>query len=92
MNLKRALEDKEYLQYYASKDYVPDYLTVFYYMINSGSIKFEYVEEVVYHIIDIPGWVIKVKEINRNDMNSGWLITDVSRNSLDKDAYLKTLR
>lgn len=92
MNLKRALEDTDYLQYYASKDYHPDNLTLFYYLVNTGAIKFDYVEEVAYHIIDIPGWSIKVKEINRNEKNSGWLITDLFRNSLDKEGYLKSLK
>jgi hypothetical protein len=79
MNLKRALEDVDYLQYYSSKNYKPEYLTLFYYMINSGLLKFEYVEEVTYHISDIPGWSITVKEFNRNEMNSGWLISDISK-------------
>lgn len=92
MNLKRALEDTDYLQYYAAKDYDPDNLTLFYYLINTGAIKFEYVEEIIYHIIDIPGWCIKVKEFNRQEMNSGWLITDVTKNSDDKINYLKKLR
>jgi hypothetical protein len=92
MNLKRALEDTDYLQYYASKDYHPDNLTLFYYLVNTGAIKFDYVEEVTYHIIDIPGWSIKVKEFNRNEKNSGWLITDVAKNSDDKMNYLKKLR
>jgi len=91
LNLKRALEDVKHLQYYASVDYKPDYLTLFYFLLNSGLIKFEYVQEINYHIIDIPGWCIKVKEFNRNNMNSGWLITDISRYSSDKINYLKIL-
>jgi hypothetical protein len=92
INLKRALEDIHHLQYFSAKDYDPDYLTVFYFMLNSGLVKFEYVEEVIYHIIEIPGWCIKVKEFNRSEMNSGWLITDVAKNSSDKISYLKTLK
>jgi hypothetical protein len=91
MNLKRALEDTKYLQYYSSKNYEPDYLTVFYYMLNTGLVKFDYVEDVTYHIIDIPGWCIKVKDFNRNEMNSGWLIYDISKNSSDKNTFLKSL-
>jgi len=91
MNLKRALEDTKYLQYYSSKNYEPDYLTVFYYMLNTGLVKFDYVEDVTYHIIDIPGWCIKVKDFNRNEMNSGWLIMDISKNSSDKNTFLKSL-
>jgi hypothetical protein len=91
INLKRALEDVDHLRDYSSKDYNPDYLSVFYFMLNSGLVKFDYVEEVIYHILDIPGWCIKVKEFNRNEMNSGWLISDVARNSSDKLTYLKAL-
>jgi hypothetical protein len=92
INLKRALEDIDHLQYYSYKGYNPDYLIVFYYMLNSGLVKFDYVEEVIYHIIDLPGWCLKVKEFNRNEMNSGWLISDVTKNSYQKISYLKTLK
>jgi hypothetical protein len=91
INLRRALEDDDYLQYYASSDYSPDNLTLFFYMLNSGLVKFEYVQEIIYHIIDLPGWCINVKEFNRNEMNSGWLITDISRNSYNKKEYLENL-
>jgi hypothetical protein len=89
INLKRALDDTDHLQYYSSGDYRPDYLSVFFYMINSKLIQFEYTEEIIYHIIDIPGWFIKVMEFNRNDMNSGWLINDIGKNTLEKSTYLK---
>ena len=91
MNLKRALEDVNYLQYYTSKDYKPDYLTLFYYMLNSDLVKFDYVEEVNYSIIDLPGWCFRVKEFNRNEMNSGWLISDLKKNNLDLKDYIKSL-
>jgi hypothetical protein len=91
INLRRALEDIDYLQYFASKDYKIDYLTVFFYLLNQKKIKFEYVEEVIYHIIDLPGWCIKVKEFNRSEMNSGWLISDVMKNDIGLSDYLITL-
>ena len=92
MNLKRALEDVSFLQYYAAKDYHPDYLTLFFYLINSGAMKFEYVEEVLYHITDIPGWSMTIKEFNRNELNSGWLISDLSLNNLDRSSYIRSLK
>jgi len=91
INLKRALDDTEHLQNYASSNFEPDYLTLFFYCIKSGLIRYEYVEEVVYHIIDIPGWHLKVKEFNRNELNSGWLITDVAINNLSFSEFLKSL-
>lgn len=91
INLKRALEDIDHLQYYASSDFEPDYLTLFFYCIRSGMIKYEYVEEVFYHLIDIPGWYLKVKEFNRNELNSGWLISDIRQNNLNLTDFLKSL-
>lgn len=91
MNLKRALEDTEHLQDYASKDFRPDYLTLFFYSIKTGILKYDYVEDVTYHIIDIPGWYFKVKDFNRNELNSGWLIFDVSKNNLSFRDFLNSL-
>lgn len=90
INLKRAMEDTDFLQYYAFSDFKPDFLTLFFYYIRSGQIKFEYVEEVVYHIVDIPGWYFTVKEFNRRDLNSGWLISDLRINSLCLSDFLKS--
>jgi len=67
INLKRALEDTDYLPYYASKDYNPDLLTLFFYFIKAGIIKYEFAEEITYHILDIPGWYMKVKDFARNE-------------------------
>jgi hypothetical protein len=92
INLKRALEDTDHLQDYASTDYKPDYLTLFFYSIKTGTIKYEYVEDVTYHIIDIQGWYFKVKDFNRNELNSGWLISDVSNNNLSFRDFLNTLK
>jgi len=91
INLKRALEDVDHLQAYAATEYNPDYLTLFFFCIKSGLIKYEYVEDVTYHIIDLPGWYIKVKDFNRNELNSGWLIFDVTKNNLSVSDFLKSL-
>jgi len=92
INLKRALRDTGYLQYYASESYTPDMLSIFFYCIHNGIITFDYVEDVTYHILDIPGWVFKVREFNRNTLNSGWLITDLSENHCTRKDYLLSLR
>jgi hypothetical protein len=91
INLKRALEDIDHLHYYAYDGFEPDYLTLFFYYLNSGIIRYEYAEEVVYHIISIPGWYIKVRDFNRNELNSGWLITDIARNSFGITDFIKKL-
>lgn len=92
MNLKRALEDTDHLAAYARNDYVPDKLTLLFSLLRSGQLQFEYVEEVIYHVTDIPGWYMKVIDFNRNELNSGWLITDVARNNLDIADFIKNLQ
>jgi hypothetical protein len=92
INLRRAMEDIDYLQYYASGNFSLDMRSLFFYFVNAKMIKFEYVEEVHYHILDIPGWCIKVKEFNRDELNSGWLIYDLERNDKDNLQYLKGLK
>lgn len=92
MNLKRALEDISYLQYYAGREYEPDQLTLFFFMVNTGVLKFEYVEEVIYHITDLPGWCLKIREFNRNELNSGWLISNLSENTLERYEYIRALK
>lgn len=79
LNLGRALGEKGHLQAYAYNGFKPDNLSVFLYCVNAGIIKFEYAEEVVYHIISIPGWYFKVRDFNRNQLNSGWLITELKK-------------
>ncbi len=91
INLKRALEDIDYLHYYAYKDFEPDNLTLFFSLVHSGIIKYEYAEEVIYHIISIPGWYFKVRDFNRIELNSGWLISDLARNNLNISDFIKGL-
>ena len=92
INLKRALEDTDHLPAYAHNDFETDNLTLLFSFIRSGQLKFEYVEEVIYHVIDIPGWYIKVRDFNRTELNSGWLITDVARNNLDIADFVENLQ
>jgi hypothetical protein len=88
INLKRALEDKNHLQDFAHKGFTPDLLSIFFFCINTGILKYEYVEEVTYHVLDISGWYFRVKDFNRNELNSGWLITDLKRYTSTVSNYI----
>ncbi len=87
INLKRALDDKTFLQYYAYGQFKPDNLSMFFYCINTGVIKYEYAEEVIYHVISIPGWYFRVKDFNRNELNSGWLISDLTKGNFKPEDF-----
>jgi hypothetical protein len=77
--LQRAMKDVDYLHYYAHKNYEYNPLSVFFYLLNSGALKIESIQEVKYRIYDIPGWCIILKDFNRNSKNAGWLIDDLYR-------------
>jgi hypothetical protein len=75
--LKRALKDLDYLQYYAHKNYSFEPTSVFFYLQNKGEMEIESIQEVKYRVLDIPGWCMILKDFNRLSKNSGWLIEDI---------------
>jgi len=83
ISLKRVFDDSTYQHYYAYHNYSYDPLSSFLFALNTGLVKYQYVNEIVYHIIVIDGWHIQVKEFNRNTDNSGWLINNIVKTNLD---------
>jgi len=77
MNLHKALERPERIQYYASDDYRPDFLTLFFYQTKTGELKFKQINDVKFHFFQIPHWYFELSYFNRNDTNSGWLISNL---------------
>ena len=54
MNLHKALERPERIQYYASTEYQPDFLTLFFYQTKIGQLKFKQINDVKFHFFQIP--------------------------------------
>ena len=79
ISLKRVFNDKNFQHYYLYNGYSYDQLSTFLFAVNTGLVKFQYVNEIVYHIFDVNGWQLEIKEFNRATENSGWLIDDISR-------------
>lgn len=77
MNLHKALERPERIQYYASDSYRPDFLTLFFYQTKTGELKFKQINDVKFHFFQIPHWYFELSYFNRNDTNSGWLISNL---------------
>lgn len=77
MNLHKALERPERIQYYASNEYRPDFLTLFFYQTKIGQLKFKQINDVKFHFFQIPNWYFELTYFNRNDTNSGWLISNL---------------
>jgi len=77
MNLHKALDNPNHIEYYASNDYRPDYLTLFFYQMKKGNLKFKEINSVKFHFLQIKNWYFELSYFNRNDNNSGWLISNL---------------
>ncbi len=88
MNLNKALDDPKHIEYYASTNYHPDYLTLFFYLMKTGKLKFEHINSVKFHFLQIPHWYFELSYFNRNTSNSGWLISNLEYVSKKEKAQL----
>lgn len=77
INMPKEFRNTEYLSAYFCKEFTPDYLTLFLYENNKGNIRFLSVNTIKFHFLLDEGWYFEVSYLNRNDMNSGWLITNL---------------
>lgn len=89
MNLNKVFAKGTAVEFYAAKDFYPSHLSIFlneYYM---GLFKFETVNEVRFHFLQIPGWYFEVTFQNRAGKNSGWLMTNLLNVSTFDSEYVK---
>jgi len=84
MNIHKAFDNPDKVDYYLEKDYRPDMLTLFIEGIKEGELRFVSVNNVKFHFFQVPNWYFEVSYFNRNNMNSGWLISNMVRIS-DRD-------
>ena len=93
MNIHSALQNPEMIDYYASSNYKPDYLTLMFYLLKTNQLEFVKVNSVKFHFLQIENWYFELTFFNRNDMNSGWLISNLAYLSEDeKPQLLKTYK
>ncbi|HOI87337.1 MAG TPA: hypothetical protein PLV51_05710 [Lentimicrobium sp.] len=90
MNLVRVFREKDYVELYTEKEYLPDYLTLFLYEFKKGNLKYRTVTNVKFHFFQIPGWYFEVSDIKRPGGNSGWLISGLLKiDESQKEVLLK---
>lgn len=77
MNIYKVFQNPEVVDYYASKEFQPDYLTLFFYEIKQGKLVFQHVDSVKFHVLQIKDWYFEVSWFNRSGLNSGWLMSNV---------------
>jgi hypothetical protein len=93
MNLRKAFINKDSINEFVVKRFVPDHLSLFLYEVKKGNLKFKSVDEVKFHFFQIGGWYFGISEFNRPGYNTGWLISNLVRlnNPSEKDLLRKYL-
>ena len=93
MNLRKAFLNKDSINQYTLKKFVPDHLSLFLYEVKRGNLKFSTVNQVKFHFFQIDGWYFGISEFNRPGYNTGWLISNLVKlnNPGDKDLLRKFL-
>jgi hypothetical protein len=87
--LKKILTGKNNLGIYTAKHHNPERISDFYHAVGTGEMKFNYVESITYYLFDVPGWIMIVRNYQRDTANSGWLISEIVRIGGDSYPYFK---
>ena len=77
MNLRKIFQDPEVVAAYSNRDYHPDYLSLIFYEIKKGNLKFSAVNKVKFHFFQLDNWYFELTEFNRSGPNTGWLISNL---------------
>lgn len=81
-------EIDDYITLYSSKVSAVDRLTVFNTLVYYNLLNIEYVSDIEYTFLQVPGYLFTIKEIERETANSGWLIQSWSKVSNDEKNML----
>ncbi|SDL31569.1 hypothetical protein SAMN05421823_105179 [Catalinimonas alkaloidigena] len=77
MNLTRALHDRQNIRNYLPQEFEVNTLSVFTFLSATGQLEFKQVNRIVYHFLQVEGWIFTVDHFNRPSRNSGWLISSL---------------
>lgn len=85
-------EKDDYITLYSSKENHTNRLTVFNTLVYYGYLNIEYVSDIEYTFLQVPGYSFTIKEFEREFTNSGWLISSWQEmNDHDKNQLLQRL-
>ncbi len=79
MNLHKVFREPENLDYYFEREYQPDMTSLFVMEMKNGNLNFISVNNVKFHVFQVQNWYFEISYFNRNDANSGWLISNILR-------------
>lgn len=88
MSLHRITTEKDDLiSCYMQKDYPLDETSVFLSDVYNGLLDIDYVKDLQFIFYQVPNYVFRIKFIERETNNTGWLITDFDKVSEDEKEY-----
>lgn len=87
ISLRRATrEQPQNINKFMSKSFDYDATSVFTYLVYSGKLKIDYVEDLEFVFTQIPEYIFHVKYFERESQNSGWLIHSFYKSSSSEKA------
>ena len=90
--LSKAIREKDKIFFYASSSFKPNALSAFFFMLQNGDIIFKQINSIDYQFFQVPGWIFQVKDFNRSEYNSGWLIASIMKiDEKEKNNYKMSL-
>ena len=85
MSLGRMTKEQPFnVKNFISKGFEYDMTSVFAYLVYNRKLKIDYVNELEFVFTQVPGYIFHVKYLERENKNSGWLISDFYK-STDED-------
>ncbi len=90
MSLHRITTERDdYITYYANKNFAVDETSVFYSLVYYGLLDIEYVSDLQFIFLQVPGYKFSIKYFERETNNSGWLINSFGKsNEEEKNKFL----
>ena len=82
-------EKDDYITLYSSRTSSVDRLTVFNTLIYYGYLNIEYVLDIEYTFLQVPGYAFTIKEFERETTNSGWLIESWQQMDVNEKNFLR---
>jgi hypothetical protein len=89
MDLYNVFNDPKFIMHYVGKKMDSNQSGAILFLIQAGLLKYEKIEAVRYHFLQVDGWTFTVEDFNRSEKNSGWLISDLIRNTSEQKEHYK---
>lgn len=91
IELERAFEDRDNLHnYFDPWNQGMDFLA-FKHALWDGTLKYEFNRGITYHFLQLDGWIFTLDYFLRDDPNTGWLISSLSRATPEEKARYRSI-